>query len=424
MIDDWRVRRSWRSAACLAALALILLLACLASIAELFEHREPVKPQQWENVTSWLAGPAFVRPGWLFKSADYVSHEPSTAVARFPVRKAECAFRVFIVGGSFAMGFPYVYPSDARRTIGGIDSWAREQLAARYPSAQIELINAATCGGNSHKVLQVVEELLEYQPDLIVVISGNNEGTVLPDGPQPPPLCWAMGRGLDAALGRSPVAEQPLQDLHWWFERNLEQVADLAQERNVKLALATLPVNLRYNKPTDRYRLPAGSQPSDLARALYARGRFAEAAELLAPHPGGESLYLIGRCHESMGRYSAAREAYAEAVEYQRFNRISPTQNRIVRAVAQRHGLMLIDMERAINERAPHGIPGDELFDWSCHLHWYGYCDLGLLLVDQIVAAGLVRPAPSEPLPGPSREELRQRVGLDDQYLARFNLPR
>jgi len=86
----------------------------------------------------------------------------------FPKVKAPGTYRIFTVGGSTTHGRPY----DDATSFGG---WLREYLRAADPERNWEVINAGGVSYASYRVALLMEELIEYSPDLFIVYSGHNE---------------------------------------------------------------------------------------------------------------------------------------------------------------------------------------------------------------------------------------------------------
>ena len=72
------------------------------------------------------------------------------------------------MGGSTTYGRPF---DDATSFCG----WLRELLPVADPSRQWELINAGGISYASYRVAALMEELADYQPDVFIVYSGQNE---------------------------------------------------------------------------------------------------------------------------------------------------------------------------------------------------------------------------------------------------------
>ncbi len=87
---------------------------------------------------------------------------------RFPKAKPAGTFRIFSMGGSSTYGRPY---DDTTSPAG----WLRELLPALAPDTTWEVINAGGISYASYRVAALMEELLQYDPDLFIVYTGQNE---------------------------------------------------------------------------------------------------------------------------------------------------------------------------------------------------------------------------------------------------------
>jgi len=86
----------------------------------------------------------------------------------FPVVKADTTFRIFILGGSVAYG-------KAFGASGSFAYWMQKRLEAYYPSIDFEFINCARRGFGSCRVRNIFDEIINYDPDCIILFLGNNE---------------------------------------------------------------------------------------------------------------------------------------------------------------------------------------------------------------------------------------------------------
>ena len=86
----------------------------------------------------------------------------------FPRQKESGTKRVFCLGGSTTYGHPY---DDATSFSG----WMREYLPVVDDSQQWEVINCGGISYASYRVAALMDELVQYEPDLFVVFSGHNE---------------------------------------------------------------------------------------------------------------------------------------------------------------------------------------------------------------------------------------------------------
>ena len=87
---------------------------------------------------------------------------------RFSAEKPADTYRIFCLGGSTTYGRPY---DDAVSYC----AWLRAMLPKADPSRNWEVINAGGISYASYRISRLMEELIQYEPDLFIVYTGHNE---------------------------------------------------------------------------------------------------------------------------------------------------------------------------------------------------------------------------------------------------------
>jgi tetratricopeptide (TPR) repeat protein len=100
-----------------------------------------------------------------FTSGDF---NPLTIEDIFDQHKKSNSFRVFVLGGSSAQGFPY-------NPMGSFSRYIRKRLELVYPDNKIEVVNISMTAVNSYTVLDLLPGVLDQKPDLILIYAGHNE---------------------------------------------------------------------------------------------------------------------------------------------------------------------------------------------------------------------------------------------------------
>ena len=104
-------------------------------------------------------------PGMMVTAANKRSH---FNLQQFQRTKPANTFRIFCLGGSTTYGRPF---DDATSFAG----WLREFLPVADPKRSWEVLNAGGVSYASYRIVSLVEELIQYQPDLFVIYTGHNE---------------------------------------------------------------------------------------------------------------------------------------------------------------------------------------------------------------------------------------------------------
>jgi tetratricopeptide (TPR) repeat protein len=377
---------------------------------------------------------------------------------RFAAQKPANGYRIFCLGGSTTYGHPYADPTS-------FCGWLRELLPAADPSRSWEVINAGGISYASYREALLVEELVHYQPDLFILLSGHNEflerrtyATVIETPPALRGLAallshtrtYAVLRAGIAALRRhaaptrAPRSELPaevqavLDDavgpeaytrddaqaarIVAHFRFNLVRMIEMAHAAGAEMLLVNAPSNLRDFSPFKSDPGP-GLAPAAAAQvaALEAQAREALAASTpdtalarldaaLALDPRRANLYFLrGRALLALGRNAEARAAFVRARDEDvcPLRALSSIEDSVAEIAAAQQ-VPWVDFEALLDARAQGGIPGDDVFLDHVHPTIAANRELALALLDVLVARGVVTPAPGW---GPARvAEVVQRV--------------
>ncbi|MDP2365357.1 MAG: SGNH/GDSL hydrolase family protein, partial [Ignavibacteria bacterium] len=124
-----------------------------------------------KNLPQWVdanKGKYIINPDVAFRYFNQVKNIPTTIEDVFDQQKKKDAFRVFVMGGSSAAGFPYM-------PTGSFSRYIRKRLELTYPNTPIEVVNVSLSAVNTYTVLDLLPEVLEQKPDLILIYAGHNE---------------------------------------------------------------------------------------------------------------------------------------------------------------------------------------------------------------------------------------------------------
>ncbi len=90
------------------------------------------------------------------------------ASAEFEASKASNTRRIFCVGGSTTQGEPFQPPT-------AFPAWLQINLQLLKPNENWDVINCGGLSYASYRMLPIVEEILKYSADLVIVECGHNE---------------------------------------------------------------------------------------------------------------------------------------------------------------------------------------------------------------------------------------------------------
>ena len=253
----------------------------------------------------------------------------------------------------------------------------KQQLQKPFAShfSSVEIINAGGRSYGSHRLVKVLQEMLAYEPDLVLVYSGHNEFEEVEQLHLSEQNRVELNRTLSrlslfrllrdrwtdrqvsrlarehrervlananvnvARAWRYPFTAADVTKRMSAFRENLTRIIQLCQHRKVAVIIASVPSNLV--KPY----LPRKS-----------RERFREVVQLYEAHEFEDGLRLARRIlRETIGRHQS-----------------SDLENEIIRQLSKQYKVPLADVERDIIAQEPYGWTGATLFSDHCHFNQRG----------------------------------------------------
>jgi lysophospholipase L1-like esterase len=346
--------------------------------------------------------------------------------ATFPARKGPNTHRVAVVGESFVLGLPYYVPRGRSLNYGDISHWLEAEAEARFPSRRFEVINAGAGGRNSAGVLELVLTMLQVDPDIVIVATGNNEGIIAATAFNEVMHRWVVYRLLkktllpEPALNERPylmVQNEDKDIIRRSFDKNIRSMVRAAKEQHVPIVLCTMPINLRYTNPF----LVPRDDALRKGRELFAAGRFPEAIEALSEsRQQAWAAKFIGDCLLSQGEFAHAKTMYRISVELNPLNRMRPSLNETLRRISGEEDVPLVDLEQAVEAQSANGIPDPSLFCDYCHMTWRGYELVARTMLNVLIERKLIQGGRDEPLPQPAALDLIHQRHWDELLNTRW----
>jgi lysophospholipase L1-like esterase len=356
----------------------------------------------------WIRARAELSP-WLF----------------IPEQNTEGELRVAMLGGSTVETAPPFGPA-----------WQLAALLQAGSGGQAHMIAAGGKGFGSARILPFLDELLDHDPDAVVLYTGHNEFNEtrsLPELDLRQPRraflrrlrsrLWAMTylenihhrffgveRPIDPSfLEQEPISARERALLDAAFQRNLEAMASKIGEAGIP-AVWVLPASNPAREPRGSLPSPGSSAGArveeELARARAARGagHQAEAArqlrDLLARHPEHAGAWFdLARCLEALGDREGAREALDTARDNDALpNRATRAQRRIVGQVAAAQGQSTVDARALLEADDGQRYWSGGYSPDAMHLDTDGY-RLVAIAVYRALAQAMPERLPFEPFP-------------------------
>lgn len=376
----------------------------------------------------------------------------------FPLAKKADDYRIFCVGGSTTYGRPY-------NDITSFSGWMREYLNAADSSHSWQVINAGGISYASYRVASLMEELINYQPDLFVIYCGQNEflerrtyGDLMETPEFVRDTAAVLGRsrvyttvrrlmnrsGSSAAGGESATDKLPeeveaiLDDSvgpddyqrdeelqhqviqHYRF--NLVRMIEIARSAGAQVILVNPAANERSMSPFKSQHRD-DLEADDLARweqltaeaAEYREsGEYQEALNRLDQAIQIDPLYADSHFRRGenlfdLDQFDEAKQAFQRAIDEDVCPlRILSKMRPVVAEVAVENDVPLIDYQQQLESKTDTGITGEEWFLDHVHPTIEGYRELAISLIDKMQSEGIV--AFNDSWNQDAREEVNARV--------------
>lgn len=298
----------------------------------------------------------------------------------FPKEKGVNTFRMFVLGASTGLGYPYLHNGSFHR-------WLRYRLMRTYPDTDFEIINLSLTAVTTYTLLDFARQLTDYQPDVVLIYAGHNEyygtlgvGSTSRWGSHPTlvrTMIWLRDFRLMQLIGnavaslrrnlvgspdlrtnlmqrlaaeqRIPYGSKLYEQGITQYRTNLNDLLAHLDERDVPVLLSSLVSNQKDLPPF----ISDTTEQATSARFHYQRG---------------QQAYNAGNYDEAQASFVQAKE-----LDLLRF-RAPEAMNAIVSELTKRYAnVYTVDASAVFAQQSPHGIIGEETLLEHVHPNLYGY---------------------------------------------------
>ncbi|SFB90210.1 hypothetical protein SAMN05216167_10153 [Spirosoma endophyticum] len=335
----------------------------------------------------------------------------------FKKKKDLNTLRIFVLGESTTIGYPYFHNGSFHR-------WLQYRLTHTFPDRNFEIINIALTAVNSYTVYGFAKDVVDYEPDAVLIYSGHNE------------YYGALGVGSTENLGGNPqlvntllylrqfrlvqlmtnvyetiqptisgnkgnsggtrmklmVADQKIPYDSELYQRGVEQFRHNINATLSLLAQHTIPVfisNLVSNEkdlkpfvsfPVGRTTFPGFNQQYALGVAAFERKDFSDAFTYFKAANqiyNGHALcnYYLGRIAYLQGEFSQAKTYFKKANDLDGLRFRAPTSfnDMLSQLCTNYKNAHLVDTKATFERKSANGIIGNELILEHVHPNLLGY---------------------------------------------------
>ncbi len=356
-----------------------LLILLLELGLQLFNYGKDLT--QWVEVTK---DKLILNPEISAKYFTNLSDYPASNGDSFDKNKKSNSFRVFILGGSTAAGFPYS-PN------GGFSKYLQNRLILNYPKNKIEVVNLGITAVNTYTILDLLPGVIEQKPDLVIIYSGHNE------------FYGALGVGSSQSIGKSPfvintylylsnfkifqlvknitqsivsifqntipktpnktlmarMASEQIINMNSeifnagidQFENNLSEIVSICKKENIPILLSTLVSNLKDQKPFINTTFEGHS---------------------------ADEYFLNGENELNKNNFDLSNVLFKKAKDLDGLRFRAPEEfNLIIKKISVTNNLSYCDVENEFSLESPNKIVGSNLIIDHLHPNLDGYFLMG-----------------------------------------------
>jgi tetratricopeptide (TPR) repeat protein len=351
----------------------------------------------------------------------------------FKKKKDTNTIRIFVLGESTTIGYPYFHNGSFHR-------WLQYRLIHTYPDKKFEIINLSLTAVNSYTVLDFAKEIVNYEPDAVLIYTGHNEfygalgaASTQSLGSDPHIVNFILGlRNLKLAQlvinfyadikkvfgnsGLKPggdrmqlmVAKQEIpyhSDLYekgiTQFSYNMGEIMDLFGKKHIPLFVSNLVSNEKDLKPFINF-YPGSKSPEfkvSLAAGINAFTKndlnsaitWLKKADQLYTSSAVCNYYL-GQIAYKQSDFAIAKKCYLKAKDLDGLRFRAPEQfNEILVSLCHKYpGTHLVDTKAAFENNAGNHIIGDELTVDHVHPNLKGFAIMSDVFYEAIKQSRII----------------------------------
>lgn len=299
----------------------------------------------------------------------------------FKKKKLPGTLRIFVLGESTTLGYPYM-------ASGSFDRWLLYRLIHTFPDRKFEIVNVSLTAVNSYTVLGFAREIVNYEPDAVMIYCGHNE------------YYGALGVGSTSQLGgnriliqsvlylRSFRTFQLLENTWSGIRRTLSGKSTDTHESLMKRMAGKQEIPIRsllYDRGIEQFRVNMEkvcnvfsgkkipvfisnlvSNEKDQKPFISSRKDTAISADY--------HYSLAGKAYQK-GDFTRAKTLYDQAKDMDMLRFRAPEDmNAIIAGLPEKYpGVYLTDTKKIFEEHSPHGIIGKETILEHVHPNLMGY---------------------------------------------------
>lgn len=329
-----------------------------------------------ENVNYWVMNP--------HASERYFTNNENATIGvfeSFRKIKPPGTVRIFVLGESTTLGFPYMASAS-------FDRWLFYRLMHTFPDREFEIVNVSLTAVNSYTVLGFAKEIVNYEPDAVMIYCGQNE------------YYGALGVGSTSQLGGSRILVKSLlyvrslrlvqlvENTFSKIKRSLtgEQIDSSQSLMKRMAAKQEIPVNSSlYKRGISQFK----NNMEDVCKVLSSKRIPVFISNLVSNEKdlkpfisskkdttvSADYQYALAEKAYRLGNFARAKQKYILAKDLDLLRFRAPEElNAVIANLPHKFPeVYMVDTKKIFEDHSPHGIIGHETLLEHVHPTIYGY---------------------------------------------------
>lgn len=316
-------------------------------------------------------------------------------VEPFRVEKAKNTFRIFVLGESTTAGYPYFHNGSFHR-------WLKYRLMHTYPDINFEIVNVSLTAVNSYTVLDFGRQVVDYQPDAVLVYTGHNE------------YYGALGIGSTSQIANNSFLVQTVLKLKELrlvqlinnMIRSFKPVSSNPDQRDNLMKRMAKQQAIPYR--SEAYQAGINqfkSNMTELCRLMHDRNVPVFLSDLvsnekdlkpfISDSSGTSANRFYAQADDSYqaGKYLLAKQEFVKAKEFDLLRFRAPeAMNVIVKDIAKQYSnVHLVNARVVFEAHSPNGVLGNKTILEHVHPNLFGYALLSEAFYQSFSSAGLIK---------------------------------
>lgn len=316
----------------------------------------------------------------------------------FKKEKDEDTYRIFVLGESTTIGFPYLHNGSFHR-------WLQYRLMFSFPEKHFEVINLSLTAVNSYTVRDFAREIIDYEPDAVLIYAGHNE------------YYGALGVGSTSYMGSNPKIVNAMvklrkirlyQALNNAVKKIRRNAADGKIDTDAGL-MVRMPAekeihfgSKKYEQGIRQFRMNMEAACRYLSREgipVFISNVVSNEKDLFPfisdendPESSAAGYFREAVKAYTKGEFQKAKEMFvlAKEMDLLRFRAPEAINREITELAKMFDGIFLVDARQEFEKNSPHGIIGEETLLEHVHPNLHGYALLSNAFFEAMKAESVI----------------------------------